>query len=330
MPVLECGGWTPRANAIRDGKVSQMGMEISRIEYAGWPNCYRLGDGKIEVVATADVGPRVIRCGFTNEVNLFGEIAEDIGKTGGDQWRIYGGHRLWHNPEKRNRTYWPDNTPVDVKPLHDGIHIKQPEEPRTGIRKEIIIRLDSAGQGFEVEHRMTNNGPWTIKLSLWALSVMNLGGLAITPQFRAPDSEGLLPNRCIALWPYSDMSDPRVIWGERYIFLKQDPKRKNPFKFGLTVPEGWAAYWLEGYLFLKAFTFDPRSPYPDYGVNVELYTNDKFLEMETLSALLDVAPGETASHNEKWFLFRDIEPLETEREIQEILDPLVKEKILDI
>ena len=29
------------------------------------------------------------------------------GKTGGSEWHIYGGHRLWHAPEVMPRTYYP-------------------------------------------------------------------------------------------------------------------------------------------------------------------------------------------------------------------------------
>lgn len=57
---------------------------LSVINYAGWQNCYRLSDGHMEVVATADVGPRVIRCGLVGGPNLFVEEPKDLGRTGGD------------------------------------------------------------------------------------------------------------------------------------------------------------------------------------------------------------------------------------------------------
>ena len=37
---------------------------MEKIKYAGWENCYRLDNGRIELVITGDVGPRVIRFGF--------------------------------------------------------------------------------------------------------------------------------------------------------------------------------------------------------------------------------------------------------------------------
>ena len=48
-----------------------MNTTIERVEYAGWPNCYRIANGDIELVVTSDVGPRVMRCGFKDGQNLF-------------------------------------------------------------------------------------------------------------------------------------------------------------------------------------------------------------------------------------------------------------------
>jgi hypothetical protein len=64
------------------------------INYAGWERCVRLSNGIVELVATMDVGPRIIRFGFIGGDNEFKEYPEMLGKTGGDEWRIYGGHRL--------------------------------------------------------------------------------------------------------------------------------------------------------------------------------------------------------------------------------------------
>ena len=51
-----------------------------RTQYGGWPNCYRLSNGTVELIATADVGPRIIRFGFTGGQNLFAEFPDQLGK----------------------------------------------------------------------------------------------------------------------------------------------------------------------------------------------------------------------------------------------------------
>ncbi|HQE83180.1 MAG TPA: hypothetical protein PLM14_09285, partial [Candidatus Hydrogenedentes bacterium] len=76
---------------------------MEKIAYGGWPNCIRIAKGPIELIATTDVGPRIIRFGFSGGHNLFKEFEEHLGQTGGDEWRSYGGHRLWHAPEASPR-----------------------------------------------------------------------------------------------------------------------------------------------------------------------------------------------------------------------------------
>ena len=41
-----------------------MSVQIEKREWGGWPNCYRISNGEIELIVTADIGPRVMRCGF--------------------------------------------------------------------------------------------------------------------------------------------------------------------------------------------------------------------------------------------------------------------------
>src|ERR1051325_10946729 len=218
-------------------------MKMETIPYGGWKNCIRLSNGRIELVATTEVGPRVIRLGFVGGQNLFKEWKDHLGKTWGDTWTLYGGHRLWHAPEVQPRTYQPDNAPV----LHlwDGqrLRLTQPVESTTGIRKELEITLAGDANHVTVLHRLTNQGQWPVELAPWALSVLNGGGRAIFPQEPSrPHAEQLLPVRPLVLWGYTDMRDPRWIWGTKYIQLRNDPARNTAQKLGLMNTPGWAAY----------------------------------------------------------------------------------------
>jgi hypothetical protein len=88
---------------------------MEKVNFEGWPNCIRLINNNIELIVTTDVGPRIIRCGFINKKNLLYVSDLEKGKTGGSQWHIYGGHRLWNAPEVMPRTYFPDNNPHSFK-----------------------------------------------------------------------------------------------------------------------------------------------------------------------------------------------------------------------
>ena len=298
-----------------------MSIITKRIAYGGWDNCLLLTDGLVEAVVTADVGPRVVCCNFVGEPNLFYENPAEMGLTGGDVWRTYGGHRLWPSPETMSRCYYPDNLPIEAETLPNGIHLRQYIEPNNGIEKEITIILDEKTHEFTVAHHLTNRNNWPVTLAPWALSVMANGGVGIVPQFRKADAEGLLPNRWLALWPYTDMNDSRATWGAHYIMLAHDARKTNPIKFGLSVPEGWTAYANAGYLFLKRFSFDPKAVYPDGGMNVEIYADAQILELESLGPLQTVCPGAATTHTEVWSIFRIPGSICTEADVERLPFP---------
>jgi hypothetical protein len=45
----------------------------------------------------------------------------------------------------------------------------------------------------------------------------------------------------------------------------------------------------------------------DYGSNTEIYTAGSFIELETLSPIHHLEPGESAEHVERWNLFDEVE-----------------------
>jgi len=280
---------------------------MEKINYRGWPNCYRLSNDLVDLIVTTDVGPRIIRFGFVGEDNEFKEYEDMVGKTGGDEWRLYGGHRLWHAPEEQPRTYYPDNSPVAVEEHSDFVRVIQPTETTTGIQKEMDIRLLPDEAHVEVTHRLRNDNLWTVELAVWALTVMAQGGRAIIPlPPRGSHEESLLPTNIMTLWAYTDLADPRWTWGTRYVMLRQDPAAEKPQKIGLMVPDGWVAYARDGHLFIKKFSYVPGGHYPDFGCSVETFTNADMLEAETLTPLVHLEPGATVEHVEHWLLFRDV------------------------
>ena len=280
---------------------------MERIAYKGWPNCYRLSNDIIDLVVTADVGPRIIRFGFAGQDNEFKEFAEMLGQVGGESWRIYGGHRLWHAPEALPRTYFPDNKEVQVEQHHGFVRAVQPTEPTTGIQKEIDLWLSPDEAHVTVTGRLRNRNLWAVELAPWALSVMAQGGVAIIPlPPRGSHEENLQPASTLALWAYTDMSDPRWTWGKKYVLLRQDPGMEAPQKVGASVPDGWVAYARDGHLFVKMFDYVPGAGYPDLGCSAEIFGNGDFLEVESLAPMVDLQPGAAVEHVEHWFLFRGV------------------------
>jgi hypothetical protein len=302
-----------------------------KVAYLGSPNNIRLSNGSVELILTTDYGPRIMRyalVGSGDAGNMFATMDGPTAKTDLGEWWIRGGHRLWHAPEAMPRTYEPDNDPIKVERDGDTIKLIQPMEKTNRISKEMWVTLDPQNSHVTVVHKLTNNGLFPVEMACWALSVMNTNGTGIFPQepFK-PHAEELLPVRPMVLWAYTDMKDPRWMFGKSFITLRQDPTKKEAQKLGLLNKQGWAGYHRNGALFLKRFPYEPGKTYPDYNCNMETFTNDAMLEVETLGPLTTVLPGQSITHTEHWYLVKLADLGNGEAGIAAALQPILSATI---
>ncbi|HLK33062.1 MAG TPA: hypothetical protein VKT29_08225 [Terriglobales bacterium] len=294
-------------------------------------NVIRLSNGTVQVAVLSDVGPRIIFFGFVGAENQFFESAEEFGRRHDGQYHSYGGHRLWVSPEVE-RTYYPDNFPVEVLTSGQNARFIAPVEnvsPGTGLQKEIEVQLATEGASVTVVHRITNKADDNTEMAPWALTVMKAGGRAILPfSPKQPMSkQHLLPEGVMALWSYTDLADSRWTLGTKYLQLttEKSPHARFPQQMiGIYNPSGWAAYFRDGYLFVKKVTVEPGKIYPDFGCNFESYTEPGFLELETLAPLRLLKPGETAEHTERWYLYKDVPHGQDEAWIDQVILPIVQ------
>jgi hypothetical protein len=295
---------------------------IEKINYAHWSNCYRLSNELIELVVVADVGPRIIRFGFIGNENEFAEFFEAPEEIDLNKWNNYGGHRLWHAPEHPVRTYYPDNEEVKVKDHGEFLRVSQPVEKTTGIQKELDIFMDRIEAKVKIIHRLYNRNMWDVKLAPWALSVMAVGGVAVIPlPPRGLHTEELLPSNTLTLWAYTDMSDHRWTWGHNYILLRQDVDSATPQKVGVMALDGKMAYARNDHLFVKIFSHSKDTVYPDLGSSAEIFTNDLFLELETVGPFINLEPEMNVEHVEYWYLFDNVPTPVDELDVEKYVKP---------
>jgi hypothetical protein len=271
---------------------------------------YRMANSEVELIVTADVGPRILRYSFIGGDNVFKEFspAEELKMTGGQDWKLYGGHRIWVGPEEPNYTYAPDNEAPKVVISGNVLKATSPTDV-AGIRKEIEVELANTGSAVRVTHRLTNETRWPLRFCAWALTMMAPGGVGVA-KFppRGTHPEHLAPATPLVTWRFTNFSDPRWTLLDKYLILRADPDKSDPEKAGLWHPERiTAGYLLDGNFFVKRYkTLGPSSEYPDMGSAYETFTNGMFLELETLGPMTDVAPGQTIEHREDWTLFRGV------------------------
>jgi len=296
-------------------------MEV--VEFNGWKKNIRLTNGRVELIVTGDVGPRIMRFAFIGEKNLFAEIDGQQGHSGEDEWMVRGGHRLWAAPEEEPLTYEPDNDPIDLEEIPDGVKTIQPVGEISGLAKTMEITLARGTDVVKITHSLRNLSERPVEAAPWALSVMAAKGMAVIPlPAKIPHSQRLTHNQEWSLWGYTDFADTRLTLGSRYIFFRQDPA-KGPNKLGMAHREGWVAYSLGGFLFVKYFRRTEGKEYPDGGVNFEAFSSEAILELESLGELVVLEPGDTTTHEETWSLHRGIPPITSEADADTHILPLV-------
>jgi hypothetical protein len=295
------------------------------IEYAGWKHCLLATDGIVEIVVTIDVGPRIISYGFTGDRNEFCVWNEQAGLTGGDDWRCYGGSRLWHGPEIGKRCYEPDNDPVEYEVIENGLILRQKTEQWTKMAKETRITFleDSS---IRLDYKITNESPWDADVCIWVLTLMEKNGICIIPapkQTKGIAPNSIMPVGAIAFWPYTSLKDPRFNMGEQYFRLEHDPENHQNFKIGMPVFEGWVGYLNDGHLFVKYYEHLVNQRYPDFCSSFELYCCERYTEIETLSPMKILKEGESITHHEIWALHKDVKRPANESEIHDYIRPFI-------
>ena len=306
-------------------------VTVKEIEnFKEYGKCVSISNGIIEALITIDLGPRIISFGYIGSQNFMSDerydyepMTDDVyTKFWGDNraWENFGGHRIWLSPESYPETYLPDDRKVNYEITENGAIFKPDADTQVGAQKtlEVIMKPDTAE--IDIKMQVKNISGKNKEFAVWALSVCAKNGTLIIPM--NTNDTGLLANRKISVWPYTDMSSDRLFFGKKYITLKQDVNATEPIKIGVDLNCGTAYYVLGDEILCKNYkTNHPDGVYPDGGCSFETYTNDVMLEFETLSELKNVAPDDYIEHTEKWTLCK--KPCEVDFKNNESIDNLI-------
>jgi len=256
----------------------------------------------LSVELLADAGPRVVRLTPAgSSENVLGEVADIGWDTPWGRYRLRGGHRLWWAPENPPLTSAPDDGDLLVGENAHGFRLER-LEPQSGLRKVMEVELVADRAAVTVRHRIRNEQEVAVELAPWAITILPLGGVALLPQQRGPIGESeFLPNRALVLWPYSSVSDSRMELDDELVLIRA-VTAPSAFKVGYLNRAGWAAYLHSGILFCKHFDPQAERTHADLNSNVEVYCNDRLLELETQAPLSRLEPGAEAAHEERWEL----------------------------
>ncbi len=306
-------------------------VTVKEVEsYKNYGKCVSISNGVIEAYVTVDIGPRIIKFGYVGGQNFMCDEREEFGYLSdeayenlfgkGRRWENLGGHRIWLSPESYPETYLPDDRKVDYTVTDCGAVFNPLPDSEVGVQKTLEIKMDKDDANMQVIMNIKNIGTTSKEFSIWSLSVCSQDGTLILPT--NTNDTGLLPNRTIVVWPYTDLTDDRIFFGKRYATVKQDRNAEKPVKLGFDLNGGAAYYVKNGEILYKNYeTKHSFAKYPDNGCSFETYTNGLFLEFETLGELKEVGVGESSELIEHWSLCK--QPCEVDFKNDESIDKLL-------
>jgi hypothetical protein len=308
-------------------------ITITKEDFHGWPNTYRLSNGVIEARVVTDIGPRIMDVRRAGGSNLLYVRAPEAGTSGEHTWVQRGGWRLWIAPERKETTYVADNSACQAEIVGaTTLQVTGAAQPAAGIQKQIDVTLLPGEPRLRITSRIKNVSDRPLTYAAWSLPVLRPGGRAFVPLDVGPQTAFDAVRR-VMLWSYTEIGDPRYQFGDRLVRIdhtqvkpappSQSGRREDESKIGVDSAQGWAAYLLDGTLFLKRFPHDPKGQYPDGGATIEVYSNHEFLELENLGPLTTIAPSEEIVLPEDWWLFANVDVPVTEAAALETLQRYV-------
>jgi len=189
---------------------------------------------------------------------------------------VLGGVRVWVAPEQEC-CYFPEQA---GEFFSDGDWIGVRDESWVGMTRWVM----ACAEGDSLRIRGAVDG--VTGLGAWLLAVFQGPGVA---HFDLPekvpfamDYRAAVP---LTLWRYTDFMDPRLALSSGRVSLRQGGPGRQ--KIGGFSEKGEAVYETTEWRVRTRFGAEKCVPYPDFGTNVQLYTDERFLEVEALGPMVD-------------------------------------------
>jgi len=263
-------------------------------------------------------GPRVLRFGLRGGPNVFAETPAASWDSGHGTYELLGGHRFWFAPETADCSV-PDAAGLTLAAMPGAgpaVRLVGAVEAPTGLRKTIEVQLDPDVAAVSLHHVLANEGSRTLEIAPWPVTQLRLGGVAVAPLPPADEGPSSRPNQLVVLWPYASGSDDRLEIGDHRLTVFARPAA--PMKVGCLSATGTAGYLLDGLLVMLRFAPARGSVHPDLGCNLEIYSDERTIELESIGPLVSLAPGDSVIHDERWEI----------REVGESVDVAAVEALL--
>ena len=293
---------------------------ITKINYKGWEGSYKLSNQEIELVVVPKIA-RIMSCSFKGEGNILWQDSNLEGRVEDmnyKEWLNYGGYKLWNAPQ--SAWGWPPDPSLDRGPCKvetKGDHtiiLTGMKSKNMGIRFTREIRIFEKSNKVQIKQIMENISDKDVEWGIWEVTQL------------LPKGRALLPLSSDKKYWDKDEASKHEDWDireeEEMIYFTHNSAKGKVF---VMTDKGWIAYELDGVVYIKTFKSILDKPYPEGESNIELFSDDNYIELEVVSPLIHLKPGEKYTFTENWHLFRVDKPSSTNEELREFIERKIKE-----
>lgn len=285
---------------------------VEDVSYRGWCNCIKLSNSEVSVIVNPTYGGQILYFGL-NEAKENALWADSL---------VNG----WTISEYLKERRSPDSGRFDIGPeritehLHDSIwagpyqpiveedavRLQSLESRTMGIRVEKIYRLDRKKPVLHVRQKMTNISHREVEYCFWTRTLLPSGGIYYcdartdTAHPAAYSEMSLLNDSLLPTLPSAD----RVHYANN-IFTAY-PGGEVEYRYGINSTTGTFCYLRNHLLYVKQNAYVSNGKYDcNAGINFTnmIYFCNQFIEMEPLSPIVKLQPGESYQYDEVWSLY---------------------------
>ncbi|MBB6431316.1 DUF4380 domain-containing protein [Algisphaera agarilytica] len=306
LVAVGCVGLTGCQSAPPQEKAPEPVVPAGKITFE---DAVKIDNGVVRLAVSPSVG-RVVEFGYVGQPNLLWVNTQDIFDTppGPDTYYNIGGDKLWVAPQPLwknafGHDNWPPEGVIDgaawtlVEQKRDSITIQSPESPDYGVVVRRTFQLPASKSQAVITNQIVRLRANPHPLQLWTVT-----------QIKEPDTAVLdiakdgpeMPT------PFVKMTDETPVKVEGYVRLIGEGgavawTQQGDVHAKLGTLGRWVAGVYDGVVFRQSTKFDANAAYPEAS-SVQVYRAGDYTELELLSPLIQLAPGESMSNTVTWAL----------------------------
>jgi hypothetical protein len=294
--------------------VANAEVSVSRVEYHGWKDAWRISNGACELVVVPQVN-RVMSFALKDAPSALWNnppLAGQVQLADDHQWHNFGGDKVWPTQQDwweryTDRKGWPppytfDAAPATAEQIANGVRTTTQKSPDFGTRTVREFVMDDTRPLVLVRQWFDKEDGKTVTMSAWNVMQVRKPDYAILPSGKEIDGQ-----------PYKNLGQPIVAGTLKVhatvVSIRNDAQK--PMKIGAVLDpagkqEDWVGAVHGGQLVLESRALHAAGNYPDGGSPAQIYTaparDGSYVECEMLSPMTELQAGQKLRDDMVWQL----------------------------